>query len=559
MSTPQVRPCVQPLRWRDRLLILTGLVAVFIPGTIGVSLFDRDEGWYAQITREMVDSGDWIVPRYLGESRYYKPPLMFWCSAVSGQLLGWSEFALRLPCVLATIAAWLLVVEITAGWAGRRAGYWCAVLAGTCLGTNLVGKLMLADGYLLLLVTAAMFSWFRQLDAEPGSGKHSYGFWISLGFAVLAKGPAVLVVLVPVALVFFWSEPARGSSFKQRCHRIWPGPGCYVAAFIALPWYVAVSWLDWESFLREFVLVHFVDRLKQPMEGHAGFPGYYLATSLVFLWPWAALVPSILIAAWSARRSDGTTRRLMVWLIAPWIVFELIQTKLPHYALPLFPPLAMLMARELARVTSTPAEKLRLDSITRWVWLGGILLAATALIAATVWLWNRYDMSGIAALSAVLLLILAIGLWPGERSWRRCAIVVTIGMVVFYQILGWIVVPMAEPHRLSRLVAAQANKIAQVDDRIFAYGYQEPTLFYYLDQPARVLRPDQADWRKTVGDSFVLIARDTKLDALRSVLKINQPAGRIIEGINYVRGRRVRVWIGRVQIMTGEKAVNDKQ
>ena len=90
-----------------------------IHGQSAVSLFDRDEGWHGQTVREMFNTNDWIVPRYLGESRYHKTPLLYWCSAVSVSALGWSEFSLRLPCLLASIAAWTVVATVAARWSGR--------------------------------------------------------------------------------------------------------------------------------------------------------------------------------------------------------------------------------------------------------------------------------------------------------------------------------------------------------------------------------------------------------------------------------------------------------
>ena len=278
MVTDLDRSAADKLRPLDQLLIIAFLALVFLPGTIGVSLFDRDEGWHGQTVREMFDTNDWIVPRYLGESRHHKTPLLYWCSAVSVSALGWSEFALRLPCLLASIAAWTVVATAAARWSGRQTGYWTAIVAGTCIGPNLAGKLFLSDSYLLLGTTVAMLCWLARLNGQRrGTG---YGFWAAIGFAILAKGPAIFVVIVPTALAFFWTEPPKGTTLMQRLRHVWPGRGWYLAVLVGLPWFAAVAYRDWDEFYGQFILLHSVSRIKEAAEGHWGPPGTYVALGL---------------------------------------------------------------------------------------------------------------------------------------------------------------------------------------------------------------------------------------------------------------------------------------
>ena len=147
------------------------------------------------------------------------------------------------------------------------------------------------------------------------------------------------------------------------------------------------------------------------MKGHSGPPGYYIVTTLAAVLPWTPVVIAAVVAAWRSRRTDGDARRLLIWLAAPWPLFELIATKLPHYVLPLFPPAAMLAGCWLAQRTvsraypTIPQDAIPIRSTRR----------PRVLIGATV-AW-------------VLLLWLA-GLW---------------------------LLPGLEPHRLSRVVAEAVN------------------------------------------------------------------------------------------------------
>lgn len=534
------------LTWPDHLIIVLGLLAVFLPGTVGVSLFDRDEGWYAYITRAMVDSGDWIIPRYLGESRYFKPPLMYWCSATSALLMGWSEFALRLPCVLASVATWTIVAHAAARRSGRRAGYWTAVVGATSFGPNIAGKLMLADSYLLLFLSVAIVTWLDGIGGARRSTKAGCVFWIAIGLAVLAKGPAALAVLVPLGLVMLLTEPPSGTSIAGRLRCLWPGPRWYLAPLIALPWYLAAAATDWDAFKADFLAVHFLARLTQSMEGHAGFPGYYLLTGLILLWPWAGLVPSVLVTAWRDRRHDPMTRRLLIWLIAPWPLFELIQTKLPHYVLPLFPPLAILVGCELARVSATVREKMTFDAASRIAWLGGLMIGAAAVITTAVVLWGRTAAYGALGAGAILLVASLVAARPRRApAWGRRCVSAAVGVALCYAVVGWIALPQAEPDRLSRRLAEAANERVREGEHVLASGYQEPTMFYYLRRPAGPLRLADPATRDRVGESFVLIARDSRRPGLAGVLSFDESTGRWVEGFNYARGRQERVWVGR--------------
>lgn len=553
VSTPLDYTSTNFLRARDRIVLTGFLFAILLPGTIDVSLFDRDEGWYAQTTREMVASGDWIIPRYLGESRYYKPPLMFWCSGLSVLALGRSEFALRLPGVVATVAAMLVLAEFAARHWGRGAGYWSAAVAGSSLGPNLAGGLMLPEGYLLLFLTLAMICWMQKLGAASADGTvrrtkaYSYGFWVASALACLAKGPAMLVVIVPCFLAFLWTEPPRGSTIAQRVRHVWPGPGWYVGLLIGAPWYIAVACLDWAAFKSDFIDYHTVSRLREPIEGHRGFPGYYIVTGLILLWPWAALMPGAIANAWRVRRDDAITRRLLVWLVVPWLAFEFISTKLPYYVLPLLPPMAMLTGRELARVTTVGSMRLRFEPTAYRVWLGGIAFAGAAFVGVAIRFSQAPPAFALGAAGAVLLLTAVIcSFFRMATPWRARAGILVASMVIFYQIIGWWAVPKAEPLRLSRRIADHVNATAHENDIVLADGFAEPSMFYYLDREGRELTVKNGRIREA-GESFILVADERKLDPLQDVLTIDRASGRMIEGFNYVRGRHVRVWVGRAR------------
>ena len=186
-----------------------------------------------------------------------------------------------------------------------------------------------------------------------------YVFWAAIGLALLSKGPTTLAVLAPIALARLLLDTPRDLSWPQRILRLWPGRGWYLAVLIGLPWYAYVAWADWSAFAHGFIGANMIDRVSRGIEGHSGPPGYYIVTTLAAVLPWTPVVIAAVVAAWRSRRTDGDARRLLIWLAAPWPLFELIATKLPHYVLPLFPPAAMLAGCWLAQRTVSRAYPTR--------------------------------------------------------------------------------------------------------------------------------------------------------------------------------------------------------
>src|SRR5690348_4887518 len=129
-----------------RLVLLLALAGVlFLAGNNSVGLFDRDEPWYAEISREMVRSGDWVVPRFLGGVFVGKPVFCFWCFAASIRLFGDTTFAVRLPSAVAMVLTILMVLLFVARFAGRRRAIWTALILCTSVISIVTAKTCLTD------------------------------------------------------------------------------------------------------------------------------------------------------------------------------------------------------------------------------------------------------------------------------------------------------------------------------------------------------------------------------------------------------------------------------
>jgi 4-amino-4-deoxy-L-arabinose transferase-like glycosyltransferase len=330
------------------LVLFVALLVLYGLGNSTLPLIDRDEPRFAEASREMLQSGDWIIPRVNGEYRFDKPPLIYWCQAGAMRVFGQNDFAVRFPSAVFAAATALL----TAAWGRRcgdpRAGWTAALVFGTCLQVFIHGRAAVADMPMVFFFTAACWAGWERIDC-PGSLRLWTAFYLAAALGFLAKGPIALLPLITP-----WLYARQHKRDGQPALWISEGVGLLFMLAIVGVWGIPALLLTHGEFLRVGIGKHVVQRSIEPMESHGapGIAGYllfvpfYLVTILVSFAPWSVCLPGVLRKAASARPAIDRYLLLMAALV--FLVFTLIQTKLPHYVLPAFPLLALLFGRYLS-------------------------------------------------------------------------------------------------------------------------------------------------------------------------------------------------------------------
>src|SRR5436305_9892773 len=337
-------------------LLVCGLL-LFLPGFFNIPPIDRDEARFAQATKQMVETGDFVDIRFQDEVRYKKPVGIYWLQAAaveSAAAIGLPRaqvriWLYRIPSLIGAIGAVLLTYWTALAFVTRRG----AILAGLIMCSSVLlgaeARLAKTDAMLLFTVIAVMgalarvyLSWQRGEDPAHPSWTSPAIFWTALAGGILLKGPLILMFVGLTILALAILD--RSAAWLWRMRPVW---GLMWTLVLVLPWFVAIFWRAGDAFFTNSLGGDMLSKLAA-QESHGAPPGLYLLLFWITFWPGAPLAGMAAPAVWRARREPGA-QYLLAWLIPSWIVFELVLTKLPHYVLPLYPAIAILTAGALER------------------------------------------------------------------------------------------------------------------------------------------------------------------------------------------------------------------
>jgi 4-amino-4-deoxy-L-arabinose transferase-like glycosyltransferase len=485
---------------RRLLLVLLLAAALYLVGNNLVDLWDRDEPRYAQTSKQMLLSNppDWVVPRLLDNVRTAKPIFIYWCQAISMRFLGPTPFAARLPSAIAMLLTVAIVAVVIARSVGHRRALWTAFILATSVLAIAAAKMCITDGVLLLWITISqlcLYAIYHQKDVGAGSPRpparvpwprtrgHALPIvetapgatggsstsalpitvlmWLAISLAILTKGPVVLGVQITtmLALLFLdvgkhWRNPRAWIAASQWWKHTRPLLGLLIIAAVVTPWLVLLQHRD-PTFLRKAIFHDILERTVKPLEGHKGPPGFYLATILGTYFPWCLFLPTTFSLAWKNRRL-APLRFALAAVIGPWLMMEFVRTKLPHYVLPAFPPLAFLTADALVRCIRRSNNDLTRPAFIATAAVWSIIVA---LLSFAPWLAiGQFPNLPLVAMSlctlAAITYAAAVFLFIKTNRLPQAALTMGLGMTVIITILYAGYLPRANFLWLPRQVAA---------------------------------------------------------------------------------------------------------
>lgn len=451
-------------------------LALFLPGFFTLPPTDRDEARFAQATRQMLESGDFVDIRFQGEARHKKPIGIYWLQSVAVTLGGGSEQAAiwvyRLPSLIGAILAVILTAWIGTSLFGPAAGLLAAVmLAGTVL-LGVEARIAKTDAALLASILGAQAVLARVWLARAALPLRLFLlFWGALGVGILLKGPIIL--LVTGGTILWLSVAERGIGWLEPLR---PKLGLPVLLAIVAPWLILITIKTHGAFFYESVGHDMLTKVAGGQEAKGFPPGYYTMLFPVTFWPWSLLALPGVPWVWLHRR-DPTVMFCLAWIIPTWLVFEAVPTKLLHYVLPAYAALAILVAAATLNGFGRPRPRLVLASSVIAGLVGLVLTGSMA--ALPIALEGRVDIAAVL-LALVTLVLGGAGLHQAAqgRLWR-CIIVVTACAATLYLLAFQVVFPGITTIWLSpRIAEAVATGRPCPNSVLASAGFSEPSLVF---------------------------------------------------------------------------------
>ncbi len=532
---------------RPWVLLTLLCAALYLPGLGALPATDRDEGRFMQASRQMIETGDLVRIRYMHEARNKKPAGIHWLQVASVGSLSTAaspeRWPYRLPSALGALAAVLLLFAAGERLFDRKTGFLAAALLASSLMLVWEAHIAKTDAVLLATVMAAQFALVRMFAADrdgvPAPGWAPFLLWAALGAGILIKGP-ITPLVTGLTAIGMWVFGQWRNLWRQAKPLI----GVPMMLVIAAPWFVAIILAD-PTFVQESAGHDFFKKLISFQETHGGPPGYYLLASLATFAPGSLFMGLALWWGWTRRR-EREVALCLLWLIPFWIILEIVPTKLPHYILPAYPALALIVARAVLAVEEglLPWAQWRWARIGYAAWGGMIVAFAVACVALVAWAGTPDWLYALPVVAAIVAAVIVARAWRGET--RRALLAAAFTAPLLLSTLFHFVLPRANgiwPSRQAAEAAAKLHPDAKTRPPLIATGYREPSLVFHLGTATTFADPPGiVDQLKARGGRWLALVEERERAGFEAAARergLSFAAAARWQAFNYSQGRRV--------------------
>lgn len=456
-------------------LMLFALIC-FLPGFNSIPPVDRDEARFAQASKQMIETGDYIDIRFQDGTRYKKPVGIYWMQSASalatGEGAGAPIWAYRVPSLVGALVAVGFTFLIGMRMASVRVGFLAALGLSACILLGVEARLAKTDAMLLASILAVQWLLWELYDHQNGlSPKQAVLFWGALAIGVLVKGPIILMVAGLTIIALALQE--RSLHWMKGAYYLW---GSLAFLILVLPWFIAIGLhTDW-AFYIDSVGKDMLAKVATGKESHGAPPGTYLGISVATFWPVSIFFILSLPWIWAERKRKAV-RFALSWILPTWIIFELVATKLPHYILPALPAMAVLTIHAMeCRATHYSAPWAKIVALL--VPLVAIILGLGAPIGLIVLEGTILTASLGLGLVAAALAILSYSILTKGRVIASFVLACLVAPILYLNIHGAIF-PAFKSVWLSDALVAEANRVKACESvELASVGYSEPSLVF---------------------------------------------------------------------------------
>ncbi len=500
-----------------------------------VGLVDETEPLFAEASRQMLVTGDWITPFFNGETRFDKPALIYWCQAIAYSIMGVNEWAARIPSALAAMGV-IALAFYTVQWYFAKQDeleqvsnlprrYFTAAIASALMALNaemiVWGRTGVSDMLLNGCIGSTLLCFFLGYAQNNPPivianfrlpNKWYLACYVLIAGAILTKGPVGIVLpgLIMMAFALYVGK------FWELWREMRPILGMGIVLLLSLPWYVLVTWRNGWNFINAFFVYHNIERFTEVVNGHSAPWYFYFLVVLLGFAPYSVYIPASLarVKFWQRshwlkqERSQHLGLFACLWFLGVFSFFTISVTKLPSYVLPLMPAAAILVALfwsdlfpSSQTLTPTPLKSLR---ISAWVNVALLTVISIALFnlthiagpdPAAPELYAQMEKSGILKFGGIIWLLSTV-ISASLILSHRYRQIITINLVGFIAFIAIVLMPavliMDQQRQLPlRELSALIVESKQPNEELIMVGFKKPTVTFYTHQNVNYIKFSQ--------------------------------------------------------------------
>ena len=523
----------------DKKIILFLLICllIYFQGILRLPVMDRDEARFATASKTMLIEKEYIDIKMVDEKRYKKPIGIYWSQILSNLAFGSYPYdkiwVYRLPSLIGIFAGLLLAFFMLRNFDNKNTAFLTVFFLVCSILTISEAHQSKTDGLLFFFVSLCNLIIYKMIQSKNLSYLEKLTFWISFALGILIKGPIIFIFIIFPLISF--SIIKKKNFLKD----FWIPSGFMIFILISVPWFIAINIKSGGLFWAESIGNDLLNKVKSGQESHGFPPGYYTLLLFLFFWPGSIFVISLINNLKSnlkkIKQSDNLTYYLIISFLLPFLFFEIIPTKLPHYIYPSYLPLSFLISRNIIKL------KFKEESI-KFALIPLIIfpISIVTLIIASIIQFSNYDIVLIFMVITLLIFIVFLIFLEIKKKIKNLIMATGFFQLSVYFLLIFFLIPRLEvlwvSNKINNIISEHENYV----ERVFTIGFNEPSLLFLTSHKSsnslKNLRKDQI-----FNEKILLIITEKSNKNLRE--NRNYSSFKLIgefNGFNYSRGENIK-------------------
>ena len=518
---------------------------VFLQGIFLIPPLDRDESRFAAASKNMIENNEFIDIELEGVKRYKKPVGIYWAQVISNKAFGEPPYdnisIYRLPSLIGVILSIVLVYYVTEKKFNKKTANYASLFLITSF--LLISEIHQAksDGVLFLCICICNLILLHSLQTNNNKNrinlksKYAKIFWVFLGIGTLIKGPIILV-FVGVPIISF-SLISQSKFLIKSLHNF---SGYIFFLIITIPWFLLITIKSNGIFWYEAVGHDLLKKVTSGQESHGFYPGYYTLLLFILFWPACFFIFGWLKNFYRTRheRIDQVTLFLLCWFLPCFVIYELIPTKLPHYVMPVYPALSILLSDFICN------KKKSEDYLMKKRFIPFILIFPIIIICLfpiAVYKYSILDFEIFFLIVPLILILVFLIKNILSRNLGKFLILCVFFQLTVYSGIVYYLVPKLDNFWISSKINNIIENRTFSEKSIFHSGFNEPSLVFLLNHKANRISPEEMAKKFNNEEDCLFVMTKKVHENFYSLIDKNKQINLISEfnGFNYSQGRYI--------------------